>query len=67
MNAPSGSPLIDRALSFMDCEVTRHLELESDHRVYVGLVRSAGLLSNGFGNRVQDNGQTEPGGDERLD
>ncbi len=43
-NAPSGSPLIDRATSYLDCEVIRHIELESDHRVYVGQVHDAGVL-----------------------
>lgn len=43
-NAPSGSPLIDRAISFMDCEVIRHIELESDHRVYVGQIHAARVL-----------------------
>ncbi|MHC4992142.1 MAG: flavin reductase family protein [Planctomycetota bacterium] len=43
-NAPSGAPIIDRALSYLDCQVIRHIELESDHRVYVGQVTTAGLL-----------------------
>ena len=44
-NAPTGSPIIDRALSFIDCRVSRHVELDSDHRVYVGLVLSAEMLT----------------------
>lgn len=51
VNAPSGCPIIDRATCFIDCEVARHVELESDHRVYVGQVNAAGLISlasNGF-------------------
>jgi flavin reductase (DIM6/NTAB) family NADH-FMN oxidoreductase RutF len=42
--APSGSPVIDRATSYLDCDVTRHIELEADHRVYVGEVRAAAVL-----------------------
>ena len=29
---------------YLDCEVTRHIELESDHRVYVGQVQVAAEL-----------------------
>jgi flavin reductase (DIM6/NTAB) family NADH-FMN oxidoreductase RutF len=44
-SAPSGGPIIDRAASFLDCQVIRHIELESDHRVYVGQVTTAGRLN----------------------
>lgn len=43
MHTTSGAPIIDRAVSWMDCEVVRHVELESDHRVYVGQVLAAGM------------------------
>lgn len=43
-SAPSGSPLIDRALSYLDCEVVRHIELDADHRIYVGRVIGGGLF-----------------------
>ncbi|MHC4909433.1 MAG: flavin reductase family protein [Planctomycetota bacterium] len=53
-DAPTGSPLIDRAVSFLDCEVIRHVELESDHRVYVGQVHTGALLAGASQN---SNGQ----------
>lgn len=45
--APSGSPVVQRALSYLDCEVVRHVELESDCRLYVGQVHHGAMLSNG--------------------
>ena len=41
---PTGSPIIDRAISYADCQVIRHIELDSDHRVYVGQVVTADFL-----------------------
>lgn len=37
----TGSPILTRALMALDCEVLRHLDLEADHEIYVGLVLSA--------------------------
>jgi flavin reductase (DIM6/NTAB) family NADH-FMN oxidoreductase RutF len=45
--APSGCPIIGRALSYLDCEVVRHVELDCDYRIYVGQVHSGGVLNNG--------------------
>lgn len=45
--APSGCPIVDRALSFLDCEVVRHVELDSDHRIYVGQIHSGAVLNQG--------------------
>ncbi|UCD73769.1 MAG: flavin reductase [Phycisphaerales bacterium] len=45
--APSGSPVVRRAMSYLDCEVVRHVELESDCRLYVGEVRDGRQLSDG--------------------
>ncbi|MHC4127661.1 MAG: flavin reductase family protein [Planctomycetota bacterium] len=45
--APSGSPLLRRALSYLDCEVVRHIDLESDYGLYVGRVRAGGMLNGG--------------------
>ena len=39
--APSGSPVVTRAMSFLDCEVVRHVDMESDHRLYVAEVKAA--------------------------
>ncbi len=45
--APSGAPIVQRALAWLDCEVVRHIDLESDHGLYVGLVRAGGILNDG--------------------
>lgn len=45
--APSGSPVLDRAMSFLDCEVVRHIELDADHRIYVGQVHHGAVLRQG--------------------
>lgn len=45
--APSGSPIVQRALAWIDCELIRHVDLEADHGLYVGLVRAGGMLSAG--------------------
>lgn len=42
--APSGSPIIDRALSYLDCELVRHLDIEGDCGLFIGLVRSGSIL-----------------------
>lgn len=38
---PSGSPLIAGASVALDCEVIRHMDLEADHELYVGIVTFA--------------------------
>jgi flavin reductase (DIM6/NTAB) family NADH-FMN oxidoreductase RutF len=47
MSAPSGSPVLRLALSYLDCEVVRHIDLESDYGLYVGRVRSGAILNGG--------------------
>jgi len=44
--AASGSPIVDRALAYLDCELVRHIVLDADHRLYVGLVRAGGLMNS---------------------
>lgn len=44
----TGSPLLARSIMALDCEVVRHLDLEGDHEIYVGMVLSA-FVSNGGG------------------
>lgn len=39
----TGSPVLKRSLMVLDCEVIRHMDLESDHEIYVGLVLSAAV------------------------
>ena len=46
-SAPSGSPILRRALSFLDCEVVRHIDLETDFGLYVGRVRAGAVLNGG--------------------
>jgi flavin reductase (DIM6/NTAB) family NADH-FMN oxidoreductase RutF len=43
--APSGSPVIDRALSYLDCEVIRHVDLDTGYRLFVGHVHHGGILN----------------------
>jgi len=45
--APSGSPVIHRALAYLDCTVVRHVDLDTDHRLFVGHVRHGGILNPG--------------------
>jgi len=45
--APSGLPIIDRALAYLDCEVVRHVDLDTDHRLYVGQVHHGAVLKHG--------------------
>jgi flavin reductase (DIM6/NTAB) family NADH-FMN oxidoreductase RutF len=42
-----GAPIIERAMSYLDCEVVRHLELDADHRLYIGQVITGGILHHG--------------------
>ena len=41
---PGGSPIIERALSYMECEVMRHLDLDVGYRLYVGQIIAASVL-----------------------
>ena len=45
--APSGSPIIDRAMNCMDCTIVRHVELDADYRIYVGQVQFSAVLNRG--------------------
>ena len=45
--APHGSPILDRAMSYVECEVVRHVDLDTDHRLYVGQVHFAKVLHAG--------------------
>jgi flavin reductase (DIM6/NTAB) family NADH-FMN oxidoreductase RutF len=42
-----GSPIIDRAMSMLDCELVRNVELDPHFRLYVGQVRHSELLNPG--------------------
>ena len=45
--APSGSPIVKRAVAYLDCELVRHIDLETDHALYVGQVHQGGVLNEG--------------------
>jgi flavin reductase (DIM6/NTAB) family NADH-FMN oxidoreductase RutF len=45
--AASGAPIVSRAMSYLDCELVRHVDLEADCGLYVGLVRAGGVLNDG--------------------
>jgi flavin reductase (DIM6/NTAB) family NADH-FMN oxidoreductase RutF len=58
-----GSPIINRALSFLDCELVRHIVLDADHRLYVGLVHDGGVLRADCEPAVQIGGNGQVTGD----
>ncbi len=45
--SPNGTPILQRALSWLDCEVIRHIDLDTDYGLYVGRVRDGGMLTCG--------------------
>lgn len=45
-SAPSGSPVIERALCYLDCEVVRQIETDGDHRIYIGLIIAGEMLQH---------------------
>jgi len=47
----TGSPCITRAIAALECEVVRHIDLEGDHEMYVGLI---------VGGRVYDDESCAP-------
>ena len=44
-SSPGGAPIVHRAISWIECEVVRHIDLESDYGLYVGVVRHGGMLN----------------------
>jgi flavin reductase (DIM6/NTAB) family NADH-FMN oxidoreductase RutF len=40
----TGSPIIRSSLAYLDCALVRHLDVEGDHDLYVGLVRDGDLM-----------------------
>ena len=44
--APSGAPIIDNAVAFLDCELVRHLDLETGCGIYIGMVKHGGVLND---------------------
>jgi len=60
--APSGSPIIDRALNYMDCRVVRHVDLDTGYRLYVGEIRDAAVINAAGRPAIEfgGNGQMQP-------
>ena len=54
--AVTGAPIIERAMSYLDCELIRHVDLESDYGLFVGRVRAGAMLSGGDPSVVVGNG-----------
>jgi flavin reductase (DIM6/NTAB) family NADH-FMN oxidoreductase RutF len=59
--SPGGSPIVDRAMNCLDCSIVRHVELDSDFRIYVGQVHYRVTLNDGtpaicFGGNGLSNG-----------
>ncbi|HRQ74865.1 MAG TPA: flavin reductase family protein [Phycisphaerales bacterium] len=40
----TGSPIIERSMSYLECELAHNIDLAGDHRLYVGLVLTGGML-----------------------
>lgn len=38
-----GAPIVTRATAWFDCEVVRHLDMETNFELYIGVVRAAGI------------------------
>jgi len=43
--AYSGAPIIKRAMSYVDCELVRHVELDADTRLHVGRVHAGKVFA----------------------
>lgn len=43
-SAPSGAPVPGRAIAFADCELARHVDIDGDHEIYMGVVHHAQTL-----------------------
>lgn len=43
---PSGAPIIDNAVSYLDCALVRHLDLESGFGIYIGQVKAGDVLNH---------------------
>ena len=38
-----GAPIVTRAVAWFDCEVVRHLDMETNFELYIGVVHTAGM------------------------
>ncbi len=44
LTAPGGCPVPLRARGYVACELVRHLDIESDYEVYIGMVHAAAIV-----------------------
>lgn len=47
MRTPSGAPVPLRAMNWFDCEMVRHIDIEADTEIYVGVVHHASTVQPG--------------------
>jgi len=47
MRTPAGAPVPLRAMSWFDCEMVRHIDIEADTEIYVGVVHHASTVHPG--------------------
>lgn len=53
----TGSPILCRAVGYLDCRLVRHIDVDSDHDLYVGQILCGGLLTKGKASvRLRANG-----------
>lgn len=45
--SPGGAPVIARSLTYLDCELLRHVDFEGDHDMYIGLIHEGDRLNKG--------------------
>lgn len=43
---PSRTPVPTRCLAWIDCEMTRHMDIDGDYEVYIGLVHHVGEIEH---------------------
>lgn len=41
----SGAPIIERAMSYVECELVRHVDLDSNYRIFVGHILTGDVLN----------------------
>lgn len=46
IRSETGSPIVKKSLAYLDCELVRHLDVEGDHDLYIGLVRDGDRLAD---------------------
>lgn len=63
IRTPSGCPVPARALGWFDCELVRHLDVESDHEIYFGMVHHAARAGGSIASvSVSINGSAQTNG-----